>query len=622
MYASSRTKNNAQTNRTVGRSAQSIILMAILSVLMLGGLGSRLAYLQLFQGNRNFQKAEDNRIRLIAKPPERGRIFDRDGKVLASSRVTYAVFVWPMKAKDKNWPQRRQRLAQILNIKDQDIQTKLEQGALDNTTSYRVRIARSVGVKEVIAIEELRRELDGVEVDAETVRFYPAGRLAAHVLGYTGEMTVDELKEYKKKYPEPKDETKLDDWRMRRYRSGDIIGLAGIEKHFEDDLRGGWGGQQVEVDATGKIMKVLGERPVIKGKDVTLTIDLDLQKVAEESLGDSQGAIIAMDARNGEILAMTSRPAYDPNVFSKPITQKVWNSLNTPDAPLVNRALRAFPPASTFKIVTTTTGLESGKFSPDTVLQTYPYLVIGGVQFADWNNAGFGPLNFQGALKHSSDTFFYQIARSMPEGKQQISWSRKYGFGEHTGIELQEDEDKGLVPDAAWKKKYTDIEWSVGDSVNMSIGQGFMLATPLQVAVMFGVPASGGYRLHPHLHKENKDAKTWRQSVNLKPDTIRVIREGLRAVVADGTGHAFDSPLIPEASGKTGTAEDPPRASHTWFGGYAPAKDPEIIVVAFAENSGGGGGKICAPRARRVAEAYFLKKAGKLNMLAPLEPKK
>lgn len=266
--------------------------------------------------------------------------------------------------------------------------------------------------------------------------------------------------------------------------------------------------------------------------------------------------------------------------------------------------MQGFPPASTFKIVTATAGLETGKFSPDTVLGTYPSITVGGIEFGDWNHAGFGPLGFVGALQWSSDTFFYQIGMGVGD-RNLIQWTRRYGFGRKTGIDLGEEESPGLVPDDEWKRKEVKEGWFLGDTVNMSIGQGFLQATPLQVAVMFAVPASGGSLVKPHLLKDNEAAQNWSESLNLKPDTIRILREGLRAVVDGGTGAALNVSSLPPVSGKSGTAEDIGRQSHTWFGGFAPAAKPEIVVVAFGENSGGGGGSFAAPMVRQVLEAYF-----------------
>ena len=558
----------------------------LVSGLIFGGLGSRLAYLQLVEGSHNRELAEENRMRLVSKPPERGQVFDRHGKLLAGSHLSYSVFLWPIALEESEWPQTLQRLSQILNIPVAQIQTNLEKEGYNSP--YRVRVARGLSIPHVVALEEARSELKGVEIDAETVRYYPNGDLAAHVLGYTGEITDEELVDLKPK----------------GYRLGDVLGKLGIEASMESQLRGEWGGQQVEVDAAGEVIRILGEKPPIPGDDVTLTLDMDLQKVAEQVLGETKGAIVAIDPYDGAVLAMASRPAYDPNIFSSHISEEEWRKVQSKDHPFLNRALRSFAPASTYKIVTTTAALESGDYNPGTVLSTFPYLEVGGIQFWDWNRAGFGPLGFRGAMAWSSDTFFYQVGRRLG-GEVLAQWSRNYGFGQPTGIELEGEEEAGVVPDAAWKKEYLDETWYIGDSINMSIGQGYVQATPLQVAVMFAVPANGGYLVRPHLQRDSRPPESWRKSLNLKPSTIEVLQEGLRDVVAVGTGAALRSPSLPPVAGKTGTAEDQPRQSHAWFGGYAPADKPEIVVVAFAENSGGGGGKVAAPMVRSVMEQYF-----------------
>lgn len=576
------------TTRTVGRNYQSLFVMLLVSIFLLGGIGSRLAFLQLVQGDRNRQLADNNRIRLIPKAPVRGNIFDRKGKILASSRLSRSVFIWPIAIKQQQWPQIRKRLAEVLKIPEDRIQKRVEQAGFNNPS--RIRIERSISPAQITALAEYSNELEGVQVDVEAVRDYPEKDLAAHVLGYTGEMNDEELAKRKEE----------------GYRLGDIVGQMGVEAAFESQLRGEWGGQQVEVDGTGQVLRTLGEKQAKAGHDVHLTLDLEVQKAAEKALGNRKGAIVAMDPKNGAVLAMVSRPTFDPNIFSTRITTETWKKLQSEDHPFVNRALRGFPPASTFKIITASAGMESGKFSPDTVLQTYGSLTIGGVNFGEWNHAGFGPLGFVGALAMSSDTFFYQIGRGIG-GDTLIEWTRKYGFGKKTGIELGPEESSGLVADDAWKQKELNEEWSVGDTVNMSIGQGFLQVTPAQVAVMFAVPANGGYRVKPHLLKDDEDSKSWRESLNMKPETIKVVRQGLREVVANGTGTAVNAPTIPQPSGKSGTAEAPPGESHTWFGAYAPSDKPEILVVVFCEHSGGGGGKTAAPIARQVMEAYFKK---------------
>jgi penicillin-binding protein 2 len=353
-------------------------------------------------------------------------------------------------------------------------------------------------------------------------------------------------------------------------------------------------------------VRILGEKQTQAGKDVRLTLDVKLQQAAEVALGDRKGAIVAIDPNNGAVLAMVSRPAFDPNLFSTRITDEQWQQLQSEDHPFVNRAVQGYPPASTFKIVTTTAALESQKFSPDTVLGTYPSLTVGGINFGEWNRAGFGPLGFTGAMAWSSDTFFYQIAMGIGD-RTLIDWTRRYGFGRKTGIELPE-EAAGLVPDDAWKRKEIGEGWFVGDTINMSIGQGFLQSSPLQVAVMFAVPANGGYLVKPHLSKDNEASRSWRSSLNLDPVTIDILKAGLRDVVDGGTGTALNVSTLPPVAGKSGTAEDFGRESHTWFGAYAPAEQPKVIVVAFGENSGGGGGSVAAPMVRQVLEAYFNKK--------------
>ena len=588
------------TPRTVGRNYQPLFLMLLVSLFLLGAMGSRLAYLQLIQGTRNRQLAENNRIRLIPKQPVRGNIFDRKGRVLASSRLSYAVYLWPIALKKTDWHETRQRLSKTLNLPEADIQKRVERAGFNSPSL--IRIERDISPAQITALAEYSNQLEGVEVDIEAVRNYPNGDLAAHVLGYTGELNDEELAKRK----------------GEGYRSGDIVGQMGVEQAFEDKLRGEWGGQQVEVDGAGQVLRVLGHKKAKPGKDVQLTLDLKVQKAAEAALGDRKGAIVAIDPNNGAVLAMVSRPAFDPNIFSTRITQATWKQLQSKGNPFVNRAMRGFPPASTFKIITTTAGLESGKFSPDTVLQTYAALQVGNTAFGEWNHAGFGPLGFVGALANSSNTFFGQIGRGVG-GPALIEWARKYGLGQKTGIELSE-EASGLVADEAWKQKAYKWEWTVGDTVNMSIGQGFTQATPLQLAVMFSIPANGGYRVKPHLLKDDEDSKSWRKSLNLKPSTIKVIREGLRQVIASGTGAALNVPHLPPISGKSGTAEAPPGKPHAWFGAYAPLDKPEIVVLAFAEHSGGSGGKIAGPMAVQVLEAYFDKKPPQPPKDKPPEP--
>jgi penicillin-binding protein 2 len=571
------------TQRTVGSTYRTLILFSIASLLLLGGIGSRLAYLQLVTSEEQRRLADNNRIRLLPHPPERGRILDRHGTLLAGSRLSHSVFLWPLAQTRLQWEQTLPVLAAYLELPLSEIQTKLEQAGY--RSPFPVRILRNASPAMIIRLEEHASELPGVFTQAETIRFYPHGDLAAHVLGYTGEITTEQLR----RDPEA------------GYRLGDVVGQSGVEHLLEPLLRGQWGGQQVEVDARGGVLRVLGEQPPQPGQTVQLTLDLNLQRVAEQSLANRKGAVVAMDPRNGAILAMASYPTFDPNLFSSHITQAQWDQLQRQQFPFLNRSLRPYPPASTYKIITTAAGMESGGFSPDTVLRSSAYINVAGWRFWDWNRAGFGSINFRQAMAYSSDTFYYQVAlRTGPKALQE--WSRRFGLGRTTGSGLL-GESAGLVPDAEWKRQRLRQPWFAGDTVNMSIGQGFMTATPLQMAVVTAAVANGGYRVRPHFlvgtpaHKE---------AIGLSPVTLKLLQESLRDVIVYGTGRGVALPPdLPPVAGKSGTAEDPPRRSHAWFVSYAPYNQPEIVVVAFLENSGGGGSSQAGPICRAVMEAYF-----------------
>jgi penicillin-binding protein 2 len=563
-----------------------VFLLALVTVIMLGGFGLRLFQLQVVNGDRNRELADTNRIRLVPKRPARGTIFDRNGKILAGSRLSHTVSIWPIALPRDQWPMVVERLSIVLSIPPEEIQQRLEQAGYESIES--ITIARGISPAQATALAEYTNELPGVRLEAEAVRNYPNGDLAAHVIGYTGELTDEQLA----------------DRREQGYRLGDVVGQMGAEAAFESTLHGAWGGQQVEVDSSGRIISILGDKPATAGQDVQLTIDLELQRVAEAALGTRKGAIVAMDPRNGAILAMASWPTYDPNIFTARISEAQWQQLQGVDKPFLNRSLQAFPPASTFKIVTTAAAIESGQYSPNTVLSTSAYIQVGGIRFGEWNRAGFGPLGFTGALSQSANTFFYQVGMRIGSPTL-IEMTRRFGFGRKTGIEIGAEESAGLVPDDAWKRETLDTPWVPGDTINMSIGQGFMRATPLQVANMFAVAANDGYLVTPHLLKDNEEHRNWKESIKLSDATIDVLHRGLRQAVASGTARALNVSHLPPVAGKTGTAEAPPGPSHAWFGGYAPLDNPEIVVVTFAENSGGGGGGMAAPMALQVMEAYF-----------------
>ena len=584
----SKTKSQ-EDERTVGRQFQSIPIILVISLLLFGGIGWRLSYLQLEQGNANRLKAEANRVRILPKPPVRGSILDRKGRILATTRLSHSAYLWPKAQKEKDWNEIRELLAKILELPPEKIQQRVEAAGYNYHSL--IPIDRDLSPAQITALEEYRTQLKWVEVDIGKIRHYPQGELAAHVLGYTGELDREQLEKRKKD----------------GYRLGDVMGKMGVEYSYEHLLRGKWGGLKLEVDGAGRILRFLGEDPAKTGQDITLTLDLEVQKAAETALGTQKGAIVALDPNNGAVLAMASYPRFDPNIFATRITPEIWQKWQKKGNPFLNMALRSFPPASTFKIVTATAGIESGKYPPNTILNTSAYFSVGGIRFREWNKVGFGRVGYVGSLAWSSNTFYAQIASGVG-GKALIKWARLYGFGQKTGIELG-GETSGLIADDVWKRKnFRNWGWTTGDTINMSIGQGFTLATPLQVAVMFSAIANNGHRVRPHLlQADNQKYQQEKVSLNLKPETLSTIKKGLRAVVESGTGRGLNSPNTPPGAGKSGTAEAPPGEPHAWFGAYAPFDKPQIVVVAFAEHSGGGGGSVAAPMVRQVMEAYFKK---------------
>ncbi len=577
---------NFDQGRTVGIASRPYVLFGLIILLLLGAIGGRLVQLQIVAGSYNRQLAENNRIRLIPKPPERGRIYDRHSRLLATNRLAYAIYLWPIAQSEAEWQPIIEKLATVTKIPAAEIRQKIQKEGYYSPNL--VKIASNISPKLITYLAEHNQEFPGTQVEPEAVRYYPHGDVAAHVLGYTGEIT----------------DTELAAREAEGYRLGDTIGKMGAEIAFEKNLRGSWGGQQVEVDGMGRVLKVIGQKPPIPGGSIQLTIDLDLQKAAEVALGNDRGGVVVLNPHNGEILALVSRPSFDPNVFSTPISQSTWERLNSEDKPFVNRALQGYPPASTFKIVTTIAGLESGKFTPHSLLPTYPYLDLGGLLFWEHNQTGFGTIGFGEALAYSSNTFFAQVGRTVGIGELE-RWGRKLGLGEHSGIELDREEAAGLFPNPQWKEKLFNQPWYVGDTINLAVGQGDLQTTLLQVALMTGAVANGGYRVRPHLLLDKNSLVNPKYPIGLQPSTLEVVRRGLENVSEFGTGASLTT-KIPYA-GKSGTAEDPPRASHAWFTAYAPRENPQIVVVAFVENAGKGGSAVAGPIVAEVINAYAQK---------------
>ena len=566
--------------RHSGMGHQPAWLLAVV-LLFSGAMVARLSWLQLVHGTENRARSDDNRIRLMPRNPIRGRLLERNGAVLATSRLTYNLYIQPREVDDAAWPALRGRLATVIGMPAAQLDQKRRSGA--NAEGFRIELAGPLTPEQVLRFREQSTALKGAEVDVDVLRSYPHGRLAAHVLGYTSGITEEEYKELE----------------SRGYRIRDRVGRSGVEKAYESHLRGEWGGQQVEVNAAGQVQRILGDKPARAGKDLRLTLDLPLQLAAERALdGVRKGAIVAMDPQTGAIRAMASRPTFDPNVFSPGPTTAQWAALNPPDAPLLNRAFQGYPPASTFKIITSIAALESGLYSPSSTVMTMNSFCYAGLCYRD--HGAHGAIGFEKALAVSSNTFYYQLGLKIGPDPL-FSAARRLGYGRLTGIELKGEETPGLLGDQAWKKEVLGEPWTPVDTITSSIGQGALLVTPVQMARLYAAVANGGWLVVPHL-VERPTPRTW---IGLKPATLAVVRDGLRQVVTNGTATILNDPSLPPVAGKTGTGEDPPRPDHAWFGGYAPANKPSLVIIALGENSGGYGGTVAAPMVKALMTTWF-----------------
>ena len=560
----------------------------------------RLFFLQVIN-NESYKKMSDqNRIRLIAKEPIRGKILDRNGSVLVRSKLNYSLILKPQFISEAIWQKYKNDIVNLLNLQIENLDLKYKNGVKNK--KYSINLVDNLSVEQIIKFKENEDNFLGIEILRKVKRDYPYKTLGAHALGYTSAITNSEYKILAKK----------------GYRLNDLIGRTGVESAYENHLRGEWGGEMIEVNANGNVQKSLGNKPSKKGKDITLTIDLDLQKVAEKVLKDKKGgAVIVMDPRDGAIRAIASKPTFNLNFFTKDFkSQKEYNDLFFSDSkPLFNRALNAYDPGSVWKIVTALAGMESGKFPPNTTLQTAPCIVYGSQCFREHNDEGFGPIGYEDALRLSSNTFFYQIGYGV--GVDEINRvSKILGFTKLSGIEIGDQEDRGLIASSEWASKGRGwgqpgtTPWVPEDIASMSIGQFVVQTTPIQIARAYAVIANGGYLVTPHLSKISKVNSDYIEpiKVDIDPKHLQVVRDGLSKVVQSGTGVSinYGSNNFPPISGKTGTAEDPLGGpDHAWFVCFAPSDNSEILVVAFAENTPGGGSVHALPMAKRILEEWY-----------------
>jgi penicillin-binding protein 2 len=542
-------------------------VLALGFILVLAGLVN----LQILEGPRFRELSKKNCIRLLTQEGSRGRILDRRNTVIIGNRLSYDVLVLPQDETDLQ--KTLQGLAGVLSLTPEQLDQAYRRGYL--SPSIPVVVAKNVGVNKAIALSEMRLDLPDVVVQPHPVRDYPFGNLASHVVGYLNE---------------------IDRWRLTKladygYKTKDIVGFGGIEEKCDYYLRQEEGALSEEVDHRGRFMRVMGFKPPTNGRDVQLTLDVRLQKIAEDKLSGRKGSVILMNPGTGEILAMASSPAFSPAAFVKKSDAYLTGIFASPEAPLVNRAISGvYPAGSVFKTIVASAGLETGRITLGTTFVCNGSMYLGSNEFSC--SGVHGAQDVFGAIAHSCNIFFYKAG--LAAGAQAIhDYALRFGFSRPSGIDLPY-ESSGFVPSPLWRRISQFKNWYDGDTVNLSIGQGDLLVTPIQITRMMAVFANGGYLVTPYIvkgiHGEDISVyQTRRSRVGLKNATIDTIRQGLRLVVSDSGGTARILSALPLAiSGKTGTVQVPRGAPHGWFTGYFPSEKPRFVICVFLEHGGSG----------------------------------
>lgn len=549
-------------------------------------------YLQMIKGGEFKERAIENCIRALVEDAPRGRIYDRQEKLLVTNRPVVVVSIIPAEVDDLE--KLSERLSRIIGISPEEISQTVKNHR--ENPFKPVKILDDCKTNKIVEIEERKDELKGVVLEVKPRRDYLYHEFAAHSLGYVGEIDKEELQQF----GNPK------------FQGGDIIGKAGLEKYYDDILRGEKGGKEVEVDALGQEIATLLYQKPVPGKDLVLTIDRDLQLYGENLLFGKKGSIIVSDPNSGEILALVNRPSFSPNIFANGISHSDWQRLSSDaDYPLTNRSVQGlYSPGSIFKVVTAIAALEEGVTDRKRKIYCSGSFELAGQVFTCWNEIGHGSLSIVDAIAHSCNIYFYTLGKDL--GIERFNkYMQKFGLGEKTGIDLPA-EAIGTIPSAQWKKREVKEIWFPGDTINISIGQGYLLLTPLQVHNLITTIAAEGevYKLHLVKKIISADGNTVKEikpeiyrKVDFSPDTFEIIKEGLRQTILKGTGWRANIKEL-EVAGKTGTAQNPQGETHAWFIGFAPYEDPEICITVFLEN-GGEGGEAAAPIARAMLEKYF-----------------
>jgi penicillin-binding protein 2 len=602
--------DNERSPTLTPKLAFRVAVIGGVALVMFSVIFFRLWYLQVLSGDSYVAAAKDNREREITIQAPRGEIIDRHGVPLVENRHSFSIKLAPDKL-----PQSRgeradlyRRLGKLLSLNPRRLERRVER-ELKTLPYTKPTIKQDVNPNYLAYVLERQDEFPGVEPESESLRKYPHGLIGAHLFGQVGEVNPAELK----------------DPRFNGVSMGDRVGKAGIEAEYDRFLRGENGAARVEVDALGNLTKTLRRFQPKQGRQLRLSLDLNVQRVAQQALagGTGKGAFAVMNVQNGEVLALGSQPSYDPNIFTKPISQKKLNSLKSEELgnPLFDRAIQGgYPTGSTFKLITAVAALESGQITPSTPLSDPGFLEVGDQKFENAGGVAHGVLSLVPALTVSSDVFFYQLGRDMNEKGMPLQlWAHRLGIGRKTGIDLP-SEIAGRLPTPHWrdtwfKKKLTDRPWSVGDNINLSVGQGDLLANPLQMAVAYAAVANGGRVFRPRLGLriedaagralQQLDAPTARR-VKIKPEFRTAILEGLRGAASAPGGTStpvFEGFPIPIA-GKTGTAEHIGKPDQSWYVALAPYPNPRY-VVAVTDEAGGFGADTAAPMTRRILAALF-----------------
>jgi len=566
------------------------IILSLFGILMI-----RFFYLQIYSQERYFQRSQDNRIRQTVIQPPRGLMYDKNNVLIVDNQPAYSISFIPYEVKNKDF-------LKDFFCSNFDINRDYIDRMLIESKGYKPVRLLPVDFLGLSILEENKLDLPGVIHQIEPIRHYPTQVTASHALGYIKEINTVELSQLK-------DE---------KYISGDIIGKQGLEKQYENVLRGKKGYEYFEVDVQGKVIKNLGENWNIspkQGMDLHLSLDSKLQYVAENAMKDQKGAIVALDPRNGEVILLVSKPDYDPGRISINLTEKEWRYIQEdPAHPLYNRATKSlYPPGSTLKLIAAIAALNEDIITPQWSVECNGGYRFGIRFFHCWRGEGHGKLDLLGAIEQSCNTYFYRL--SLEIGID--IWSKyasKFGFGKTTGIDLPE-ESSGVVPTRElYDKKYGKNRWTNGNMLNIVIGQGENETTPLQMAVFTMLIANEGKYYQPHLlrYYENKETgeqfhtKTKMTEIEgIRKEVYDLIQEGMYRVVngAHGTGRLAAVRGF-KVAGKTGTAQNPHGEDHAWFIGFAPLENPAIALALIVEN-GGGGGKTAAPIAGKIFNEYF-----------------